>query len=150
MNTRANLRHFSTDLIMEFWRHTHPEIPFEFTKWLIIVLYVNFLALFRSRLETISADFDGRSLRLAAQRSGPGPVACSPGAGAFHSESITVASDRTRSRVAAGARERESEKGKNRKAETGTPSPLDHLFAVGFFNVLRFFTNEQKILGGAG
>ena len=87
------MRRFSTGRIAGFRRHSPPEIPLHLGERPIIILYVNFLPLFRSRLEPITDDFDGRSLRLAAQPSGSGLVVCSPGAGGFHSRSITVASD---------------------------------------------------------
>ena len=139
METKGHMRRFSTGRIAGFRRHSPPEIPLHLGERPIIILYVNFLPLFRSRLEPITDDFDGRSLRLAAQPSGSGLVVCSPGAGGFHSRSITVASDRSRSRITAPARERESEKGKSRIPGTVTASPLDHLVSGRFFDILRPF-----------
>jgi len=130
MGTRSNLRHILEGHIFEFRRYPHPGRGLQVLLCLINNHYVNFSGVLRSRFEAISTDFDGRSLRLAVGCWGPGLVSCSPGASAFHSRSMTVASGRSRSRVATGPRERESGRRKREKDRPGLLPPLPYVFAM--------------------
>jgi len=163
------MRHFPTGRISEFRRHSHSEMPLQFGERPIITKYVNFLAPFRSRLETVRDDFDGRwpGARPAILDLTSAPwwlwisgfhSVCQTLSNLVHpwrkldevgqcwrSASITVTPDRSRSRVAAAAREREFEKRKKRIPGTGTPAPLPNVLPVGFFNISWSFLPSTRV-----
>jgi len=136
--------------ISGFRRYAHPEMALQFGQGPIIHIYVNFLALFRSRFEAISVDFDGRSLRLATEGRGSGPASSWSWISGCHSGPITL--HRTepgrRSQCGCGRVDLKKEKSETRRPCDSPPYLTWLLWDFSMF--LRFFTDERKNNGGAG
>ncbi len=150
MDTKGDLRQVLAGRISGYRRHARPQMGLQVWLCPIIIFYVNFLGLIRSGLQTITVDFDGCSRWPWSAAGRPGLMSISPRPGAGHLRWMAIISGWPRARAPPRAHKSEFGKGKNRNPEGGTPAPLPNVVAVGFFNVLRFFLYEQKIMGARG
>ncbi len=139
MDTKGDFRQFLADRISGFRRHARPEMGLQVWLCPIIVHYVNFWGLIRSRLWTITDGFEWRSPGSWPAAGEPGLISFSPWPRALHSGWMTDVSGWARCELGAGGRERGSRKPEIRNPGTGTPAPLPNVVSVGFFNTFRPF-----------